>query len=132
MKLTSVIPNHTKAYVFLKESLTPKERTFLAEAGLASDSDIESMLKNIAKELEKKNLTDKSPEDVDLDVIEKEKTEEGINEEQLNEGLVLTLILASPAAIAFLIMSSGIPEPPCKTSGKLVSLEYCSISAKPN
>jgi hypothetical protein len=102
MKLYDAIPSHTKAFVFLKENLTLKERKFLAEAGLASDSDIENMLKSIAKELDAKNLTDKSPEDVDLDVIEKAKTEEGINEQQLNEGLILTLILASPTILKLL------------------------------
>lgn len=106
MKLYDAIPNHTKAFVYLKESLTPKERKFLAEAGLASDSDIENMLKSIAKELEKKDLTDKSPEEVDLDAIEsgkeEKKTEEGVNEAQLNEGLILTLILASPTLLKLL------------------------------
>jgi len=113
MKLTSVISNHTKAYVFLKESLTPTERSFLAEAGLASDSDIEAMLKNIAKELEKKDLTDKAPEDVDLDAIEK--TEEGkLSEDQLTEGLVLTLILASPTLLKLL--------------GKLIDWAYSKLA----
>lgn len=103
MKLYDAIPNHTKAFVFVKENLTSKERSFLTEAGLASDSDIENMLKSIAKELEKKQLTTKSPEDVDLDTIEKGKTEEGkVNEDQLNEGLILTLILASPTLLKLL------------------------------
>lgn len=113
MKLSNAIPTHTKAYVFLKESLTPTERAFLTEAGLASDSDIENMLKNIAKELEKKNLTDKSPEEVDLDAIEKSK-EGKISEEQINEGLVLTLILASPTLLKLL--------------GKLIDWAYSKLA----
>lgn len=100
MKLYDALPIHTKASVFVKEHLTKKEKTFLMEAGLASDSDIENMLKQIAKELEKKDLTDKSPEDVDLSAIEAGKG--APQEESLNEGLVLTLILASPTLLKLL------------------------------
>lgn len=112
MKLYDAVPTHTKASIFVKEHLTRKEKAFLTEAGLASDSDIENMLKQIAKELEKKDLTDKSPEDVDLDAIEtgKETTQEGA----LNEGLVLTLILASPTLLKLL--------------GKLIDWAYSKLA----
>ena len=99
MKLYDVIPNHTKALVFIKESLTTKERAMLAEAGIASDSDLEKLLKGIAKDLEAKHLSDKSPEDVSLDAIE---SDDSIKEDALNEGLVLTLILASPTLLKLL------------------------------
>ena len=43
---------------------------------------------------------------------------------------VLTLILATPKEIAFLIISSGIPVPPCNTNGILptFSLTAASVS----
>ena len=97
MKLYDAIPAHTKAYLLVKESLTKSDRVMLAEAGIASDADLERLFKSIAKELSSKQLTDKNPADVELDDVGK--TGPLQKEEVLNEGLVLTLILASPTLL---------------------------------
>lgn len=116
MKLYDAIPTHTKALVFIKESLTTKERAMLAEAGIASDADLEKLLKGIAKDLEAKHLTkDKGPDDVSLDAIEADKS---IEEDVLNEGLVLTLILASPTLLKLL--------------GKLIDWCYAKMILSPD
>lgn len=111
MKLYDAIPAHTKAYLLVKESLTASERTMLAEAGIASDADLEKLLKGIAKDLENKKLSTKGPEDVSLDAIEADPT---IEEEVLEEGLVLTLILASPTLLKLL--------------GKLIDWAYAKLA----
>jgi len=96
MKLYDAIPVHTKAYVLVKESLTKQDRAMLAEAGIASDADLEKLLKGIAKDLENKKLSTKGPEDVSLDAIN---SDDSIKEDVLNEGLLLTLVLASPTLL---------------------------------
>jgi hypothetical protein len=100
MKLYDVIPRHTKAYLLVNESLTKSDRVMLAEAGIASDSDLERMFKSIAKELSAKRLTDKNPDNVELDDVGD--IEPLQTEEVLNESLVLTLILASPTLLKLL------------------------------
>jgi hypothetical protein len=100
MKLYDAIPAHTKAYLLVKESLTKSDRVMLAEAGLASDADLERLFKSIAKELSSKRLTDKNPAEVELDDIDSKGPLQ--KEEVLNEGLVLTLILASPTLLKLL------------------------------
>lgn len=114
MRLYDAIPNHTKALAFIKESLTKKERIMLAEAGIASDSDLEKLLKGIAKDLENKKLSTKGPDDISLDAIE---ADDSIKEDVLNEGLVLTLILASPTLIKLL--------------GKLIDWCYAKMALSP-
>lgn len=100
MKLYDAIPAHTKAYLIVKESLTTTDRAMLAEAGIASDSDLEKLFKSIAKELSSKHLTDKNPDEVELDDIDS--TEAVQKEEVLNESLTITLILASPTLLKIL------------------------------
>jgi hypothetical protein len=99
MRLYDAIPEHTKAFVLVKESLTKQDRFMLAEAGVASDADLEKLLKGIAKDLRAKKLSTKSPEDVSLDAIESDPT---IKEDLLEEGLILTLVLASPTLLKLL------------------------------
>jgi len=111
MKLYDAIPKHTKAYLLVKESLTTSERSMLAEAGIASDADLEKLLKGIAKDLEAKKLSTKGPEDVSLDAVEADPT---IEEDVLDEGLVLTLVLASPTLLKLL--------------GKLIDWAYSKIA----
>jgi hypothetical protein len=43
MKLYDAIPAHTKAFVLVKESLSKQDRSILAEAGIASDADLEKL-----------------------------------------------------------------------------------------
>lgn len=111
MKLYDAIPNHTKAFVLVKESLTKSERSMLAEAGIASDADLEKLLKGIAKDLENKKLSTKGPEDVNLDAVEADPT---IKEDVLEEGLFLTLVLASPTLLKLL--------------GKLIDWAYAKLA----
>jgi hypothetical protein len=99
MKLIDVIPRHTRAAILVKESLSRNDRMMLAEAGIASDADLEKLLKGIAKDLQAKHLTDKSLDDVSLDAIS---ADSEITEDVLNESLVLTLILASPTLLKLL------------------------------
>jgi hypothetical protein len=112
MKLYNIIPAHTKAFVLVKESLSKSDRAILKEAGIASDADLENLIKGIAKDLAKKDLTDKAPEDVSLDAVEDSTKQK--NEDALNEGLVLTLILASPTLIKLL--------------GKLIDWAYSKLA----
>jgi hypothetical protein len=111
MKLYDAIPAHTKAFVLVKESLTKQDRSMLAEAGIASDADLEKLLKGIAKDLENKKLSSKGPEDVSLDAIESDDT---IKEDVLNEGLFLSLVLASPTLLKLL--------------GKLIDWAYSKLA----
>jgi hypothetical protein len=111
MKLYDAIPAHTKAFVLVKESLTKQDRFMLAEAGIASDADLEKLLKGIAKDLENKKLSSKGPEDVSLDAIESDDT---IKEDVLNEGLFLSLVLASPTLLKLL--------------GKLIDWAYSKLA----
>jgi len=111
MKLYDAIPAHTKAFVLVKESLTKQDRVILAEAGIASDSELEKLLKGIAKDLENKKLSTKGPEDVSLDAVEADPT---IKEDVLEEGLVLTLVLASPTLLKLL--------------GKLIDWAYAKMA----
>lgn len=116
MKLYDAIPSQTKALVFIKESLTKKDKILLAEAGIASDAALEKLLKGIAKDLEAKNLTQgKGPDDISLDAI---KSDTSIKEDVLNEGLVLTLILASPTLLKLL--------------GKLIDWSYSKLILSPD
>jgi hypothetical protein len=115
MKLYDAIPNHTKAFIFIKESLTNKEKTMLTEVGIASDAELEKLLKGIAKDLEAKHLTqNKSADDISLDAINSDDT---IKEDVLNEGLILTLILASPTLLKLL--------------GKLINWCYAKLILSP-
>jgi hypothetical protein len=111
MKLYDAIPAHTKAFVLVKESLSKQDRAILAEAGIASDADLEKLLKGIAKDLEAKKLSTKGPEDVSLDAVEADPT---IKEDVLEEGLVLTLVLASPTLLKLL--------------GKLIDWAYAKMA----
>lgn len=111
MKLIDAIPRHTRAAILVKESLSRTDRMMLSEAGIASDADLEKLLKGIAKDLESKRLTNKTPEDVSLDAI---KSDTEITEDVLNESLVLTLILASPTLLKLL--------------GKLIDWCYAKIA----
>lgn len=111
MKLYDAIPAHTKAFVLVKESLTKQDRFMLAEAGIASDADLEKLLKGIAKDLENKKLSTKGPEDVSLDAIESDDT---IKEDILEEGLILSLVLASPTLLKLL--------------GKLIDWAYAKLA----
>jgi hypothetical protein len=100
MKLFDALPPRVKAFTFIKESLTKQEKQFLSEAGIASDSDLEKLLKGIAKDLKAKNLTNgKGPDDISLDAIASDKA---IKEDVLTEGLILTLVLASPTLLKLL------------------------------
>jgi hypothetical protein len=111
MKLYDAIPAHTKAFVLVKESLTKQDRTMLAEAGIASDADLEKLLKGIAKDLQNKKLSTKGPEDISLDAIESDDT---IKEDILEEGLILSLVLASPTLLKLL--------------GKLIDWAYAKMA----
>lgn len=111
MRLYDAIPNHTKAFVLVKESLSKQDRAILAEAGIASDADLERLLKGIAKDLEAKKLSTKGPEDVDLDAIE---SDTSIKEDVLEESLTVTLILASPTLLKLL--------------GKLIDWVYAKVA----
>jgi hypothetical protein len=111
MKLYDAIPTHTKAFVLVKESLTKQDRFMLAEAGIASDADLEKLLKGIAKDLENKKLSTKGPEDISLDAIESDDT---IKEDILEEGLILSLVLASPTLLKLL--------------GKLIDWAYAKMT----
>ena len=111
MRLYDAIPAHTKAFVLVKESLTKQDRYMLAEAGIASDADLEKLLKGIAKDLQAKKLSTKSPEDVSLDAIEADTT---IKEDLLEEGLILSLVLASPTLLKLL--------------GKLIDWAYAKMA----
>lgn len=111
MRLYDAIPNHTKAFVLVKESLSKQDRAILAEAGIASDADLEKLLKGIAKDLEAKKLSTKGPEEIDLDTIESDPT---IKEDVLEESLTITLILASPTLLKLL--------------GKLIDWVYAKIA----
>jgi len=111
MKLYDAIPAHTKAFVLVKESLTKQDRSMLAEAGIASDADLEKLLKGIAKDLQNKKLSTKGPEDISLDVIN---SDDSIKEDVLNEGLILSLVLASPTLLKLL--------------GKLIDWAYAKMA----
>lgn len=111
MKLYDAIPAHTKAFVLVKESLSKQDRSILAEAGIASDADLEKLLKGIAKDLEAKKLSTKGPEDVSLDAVE---ADASMKEEVLEESLTITLILASPTLLKLL--------------GKLIDWVYAKVA----
>ena len=111
MKLITAVPRHTRAYLLVKESLSKYDTTILSEAGIASDADLEKLLKGIAMDLSKKRLSTVDPQKVDLDDIEQEKDQ--TNEEVLSEGLLLTLFLASPTII--------------KLMGKLIDWAYSKL-----
>jgi hypothetical protein len=83
----------------------------LAEAGIASDADLEKLLKGIAKDLENKKLSTKGPEDVSLDAVE---ADASMKEEVLEESLTITLILASPTLLKLL--------------GKLIDWVYAKVA----
>ena len=111
MKLYDAIPAHTKAFVLVKESLTKQDRSMLAEAGIASDADLEKLLKGVAKDLENKKLSTKGPEDISLNAIKLDPT---IKEDILEEGLILSLVLASPTLLKLL--------------GKLIDWAYAKMA----
>ena len=111
MKLYDAIPAHTKAFVLVKESLTKQDRSMLAEAGIASDADLEKLLKGVAKDLENKKLSTKGPEDISLNAIKSDPT---IKEDILEEGLILSLVLASPTLLKLL--------------GKLIDWAYAKMA----
>jgi hypothetical protein len=96
MKLINLAPINTRATYRLFESLSVTDRIMLKEANeLATDADLEKLLKKIAVELD----SNKQPEEVSLDAI---KQDSSVKEGTLNEGLLLTLILASPTLLKLL------------------------------
>jgi hypothetical protein len=113
MKLINLTPINTRATYRLFESLTVTDRRVLKEAnGLASDADLEKLLKKISVEID----SNKEPEEVTLDAIKQDASTNGsdVKEGTLNEGLLLTVMLASPTLLKLL--------------GKLVDWVYSKIA----
>jgi hypothetical protein len=99
MKLINLAPINTRATYRLFESLTVADRHILKEAGgLASDADLEKLLKKIAVELD----SNKQPEEIDIDNIKQDASGKEVKEAKLNEGLLLTVMLASPTLLKLL------------------------------
>lgn len=100
MKLISLAPINSRAAYQIFESLSSVDKHILKEAsGLASDSDLENLLKKIAVELD----SGKPPEDISFNAIEQDAKESGVKlETKLNEGLLLTVMLASPTLLKLL------------------------------
>jgi hypothetical protein len=112
MKLISLTPLNSRMAYQVFESLTIADKNVLKEAsGLASDADLENLLKKIAVELD----ANKSPEEVSIDSVEQDAKETGVKlEAKLNEGLLLTVMLASPTLL--------------KLFGKLIDWMYSKIA----
>jgi hypothetical protein len=112
MKLISLTPIDAHATYRLFESLTVSDRNILKEAsGLASDAELEKLLKKIAVEID----SNKQPEDIDINAIEQDaKSGNNVKEGTLNESLIITLILAAPTLLKLL--------------GKLVDWVYSKIN----
>jgi hypothetical protein len=100
MKLISLAPINSRAAYQIYESLSAVDKRILKEAGgLASDSDLENLLKKIAVELD----SSKTPDDISINSIEQDAKESGVKlEAKLNEGLLLTVMLASPTLLKLL------------------------------
>lgn len=100
MKLVSLAPINSRAAYRIFESLSATDKHVLKEAGeLASDADLENLLKKIAVELD----SNKSPEEVSINAIKQDAKESGVKlEAKLNEGLLLTVMLASPTLLKLL------------------------------
>jgi hypothetical protein len=112
MKLISLTPLNSRMAYQVFESLTIADKNVLKEAsGLASDADLENLLKKIAVELD----ANKSPEEVSIDSVEQDAKETGVKlEAKLNEGLLLTVMLASPTLL--------------KLFGKLIDWMYSKVA----
>jgi len=102
MKLFEATPKYVQAAYLFKESLNKSQLTFLKEeAGIASDSQLNQLFKKIAKDLKGKGKTTQDPNTVDLNTVSGN-TKQPQTEEVLTEGLVLTLLLASPTFLELL------------------------------
>lgn len=112
MKLISLAPLNSRMAYQVLESLSVTDKRVLKEAGgLASDADLENLLKKIAVELD----SNKSPEEVDIDSIEQDAKQSGVKlEAKINESLLATVFLASPTLL--------------KLFGKLIDWVYSKIA----
>jgi len=112
MKLVSLAPINSRAAYQIFESLSVTDKRILKEVGgLASDADLENLLKKIAVELD----ANKSADEIDIDTVEQDARESGVKlEAKLNEGLLLTVMLASPTLL--------------KLFGKLIDWMYSKVA----
>lgn len=102
MKLANLTPATSRAAYQIFESLSVTDRHVLKEAGgLASDADLEKLLKKIAVELD----ASISPEEIDIDAIEQDAKETGVKLERkskVTESLEVALIAGAPTLLKLL------------------------------